>query len=281
VKSLYTANRLAKTADDEPQMRMGKMSGFGALLKEWRGIRRMSQLDLALSAQVSARHVSFLETGRARASRDMALRLGEELQMPLAARNQLLLAAGFAPAFGGGELKDEDRAPLAQAIEWMLERHAPFPAIAIDHHWILKAMNPPAAALLTSVGVQLDDSLIDALCANEALRGALVNLEEVEALTLMRLRNELSHLGKAPVLQQAMQQLQRRVAAHSRPVLEQMPAVIPTHYRFNGLDLKLFSTLTQFTSTGDLAMSELRLEMMFPVDHETKQALLALFRPTA
>ncbi|UWS78167.1 helix-turn-helix transcriptional regulator [Phaeobacter sp. G2] len=255
------------------------MSGFGDMLKEWRGLRRISQLDLALSAQVSARHLCFLETGRARASRDMALRLAQELQMPLAARNQLLHAAGFSPAFGGGTLNDADRAPLAQAVDWMLERHAPFPAIAIDHHWVLKAMNPPAAALLTSAQLQLGDSLIDALTTNEALRGALVNLEEVEALTLMRLRSELAHLGKAPVLQQAVQRLQRRVAAHSRPVSEEMPAVIPTHYRFNGLDLKLFSTLTQFTSTGDLAMSELRLEMMFPADSATKQALLALFTP--
>ena len=130
------------------------MNGFGDMLKEWRGLRRMSQLDLAHSAQVSARHLSFLETGRARASRDMALRLAQELQMPLAARNQLLHAAGFSPAFGGGTLNDADRAPLAQAVDWMLERHAPFPAIAIDHHWVLKAMNPPASALLASAAAR-------------------------------------------------------------------------------------------------------------------------------
>ncbi|OIQ45162.1 MAG: transcriptional regulator [Roseobacter sp. MedPE-SW] len=253
------------------------MGSVGEILKEWRSIRRMSQLDLALSAEVSARHVSFLETGRARASRDMILQLGAVLQMPLAAQNQFLLAAGLAPAFGSERLRDQDRAPLEQAVTWTLERHAPFPAMAIDHHWVLKAMNAPAAALLTGAGIELGDSLIDALAENETLRSGLVNLAEVEALTLMRLRSELAHLGKAPVLQRAVAQLQQRVAAQSGPVLDQMPAVIPTHYRFNGLDLKLFSTLTQFTSTGDLAMSELRLEMMFPADDATKSLLMGLF----
>ncbi len=253
------------------------MSGFGKILKEWRSIRRMSQLDLALSAEVSARHVSFLETGRARASRDMVLQLGAVLQMPLVVQNQLLLAAGLAPAFGGDGLRDQDRAPLEQAVTWMLERHAPFPAMAIDHHWVLKATNPPAAALLTGAGIELGDNLVDALVENETLRAGLVNLAEVEALTLLRLRSELAHLGKAPILERAIAQLQRRVRAHFHPVLQDIPAVIPTHYRFNGLDLKLFSTLTQFTSTGDLAMSELRLEMMFPADDATKNLLMELF----
>ncbi|MEP2717262.1 helix-turn-helix domain-containing protein [Pseudophaeobacter sp.] len=253
------------------------MVSFGGVLKEWRGIRRMSQLDLALSAEVSSRHVSFLETGRAKPSRDMVLRLGEELQMPLGARNQLLLAAGLAPAYGATKLAEADRAPLQQAVDWMLQRHAPFPALAIDHHWVLRAMNPPAAALLSTSGLQLGDSLIDALCSNDQLRASLVNLEQVEALTLQRLRSELANLGKDAVLEAAVARLQHRVAAQPKQDLGEMPAVIPTHYRFNGLELKLFSTLSQFTSTGDIAMSELRLEMMFPADNPTKEVLLALF----
>ncbi len=250
---------------------------FGGILKEWRGIRRMSQLDLALSAEVSSRHISFLETGRARASRDMVLRLGEGLQMPLGARNQLLLSAGLAPAYGETALDEAQRAPLQQAVEWMLGRHAPYPAMALDHCWILQAMNPPAKALLIATGLRPGDSLIDALCDNDLVRRALVNLQEVEALTLIRLRTELAHMGKNPVLERAAARLQRRVSAHDRPVLEELPAVIPTHYRLNDLELKLFSTLSQFASTGDVAMSELRVEMMFPADEKTKEVLLTLF----
>lgn len=250
---------------------------FGGILKEWRGIRRMSQLDLALSAEVSSRHISFLETGRAKASRDMALRLGEELQMPLGVRNQLMLSAGLAPAYGRAPISATERAPLQQAVDWMLERHAPFPALAIDHHWVLQAMNPPAAALLAASGLQLGDSLIDALTENQQLRNGLANLEEVEALILHRLRSELANLGKDAVLERAVARLHRRVGAQGWQGPGEMPAVIPTHYRFNGLDLRLFSTLSYFTSTGDVAMSELRLEMMFPADEASKQTLLSLF----
>ncbi|WP_122075993.1 helix-turn-helix transcriptional regulator [Pseudophaeobacter sp. EL27] len=257
------------------------MVDFGGILKEWRGIRRMSQLDLALTAEVSSRHISFLETGRAKASRDMALRLGEELQMPLDMRNQLLLSAGLAPAYGSAPISAEDRAPLQQAVDWMLERHAPFPALAIDHHWVLQGMNPPAAALLAASGLQLGDSLIEALIVNQQLRSSLVNLDEVEALILHRLRSELASAGKDAVLAGAVARLQRRVGSQGWQGPGEMPAVIPTHYRFNGVDLKLFSTLSQFTSTGDVAMSELRLELMFPADAASKETLLSLFSGSA
>lgn len=253
------------------------MLDFGRILKEWRSIRRMSQLDLALSADVSSRHISFLETGRASASREMVLRLGEELQMPLGMRNQLLLSAGLAPAYGSAPMSAEDRAPLQQAVDWMLERHAPFPALAIDHHWVLKAMNPPAVALLSASGLQVGDSLIEALGQNQQLRSSLVNLEEVEVLILQRLRSELANIGKDAVMERAIAGLQRRVGRPLRQDPGEMPAVIPTHYRVNGLELKLFSTLSQFTSTGDVAMSELRLEMMFPADEASKQILINLF----
>lgn len=253
------------------------MSSFGTILKEWRGIRRMSQLELALSADVSARHISFLETGRSRASRDMVLRLGEGLQMPLGQRNQLLLAAGLAPAYGESDLDAAQRAPLQQAVDWMLQRHAPYPAMALDHHWKLQALNTPAEALIAATGLKLGDSLIAALCGNSALRAALVNLEEVEALTLMRLRTELAHRGKDPEMERIIAQLQTRVAAHDAAAPSEMPAVIPTHYRLHGMELKLFSTLSQFASTGDVVMSDLRVEMMFPADEATRATLTSLF----
>lgn len=253
------------------------MGSFGGILKEWRGIRRMSQLDLALLIEVSSRHISFLETGRAKASRDMVMRLGEGLQMPLGVRNQLLLAAGLAPAYGDSPLEEEQRAPLQEAVAWMLQRHAPYPAMVLDQHWQLQAVNPPAEALMGAAGLALGDSLIEALCDNDLVRGALVNLPEVEALTLLRLRTELAHRGKDEVLEQAMARLQHRVAERGTTLQEIVPAVIPTHYRLGGLELKLFSTLSQFASTGDVAMSELRVEMMFPADEASREALTSMF----
>lgn len=108
---------------------------FGAGLKEWRARRRLSQLELGLAAAVSARHISFLETGRARPSRGMVLRLCEHLQVPRAARNRLLTAAGLAPAYAARPRSAADLGPLADAVDWMLARHAPYPAFALDRHW--------------------------------------------------------------------------------------------------------------------------------------------------
>ena len=121
---------------------------FGALLKSWRGQRRLSQLDLSLAANVSARHISFLETGRARPSKSMVLSLAETLDVPRATRNVLLQAAGFARAYVQRDLAAGEMAYVRAAMDWMLERHNPYPGIAIDRHWNLLEVNACAAALL-------------------------------------------------------------------------------------------------------------------------------------
>ncbi|CUH87481.1 transcriptional regulator, y4mF family [Phaeobacter sp. CECT 5382] len=253
------------------------MATFGVILKEWRALRRMSQLDLGLGAEVSARHISFLETGRSRPSRDMVLRLAEALHMPLSARNQLLAAVGLVAAHGVKGLSEAERAPLQQAVDWILQNHSPYPGMALDRHWRLVACNSPARIMLQASGVHSGDSLIEALLGNELLRHSLVNLEEVEALSLLRLRTELAHFGRDPLLESAVERLQMNIAGHKTASLQKLPAIIPAVYRINGQELSLFSTLSQFASTGDIAMSELKVEMMFPADERTKEALLSLF----
>ncbi|SLN44378.1 Helix-turn-helix domain protein [Falsiruegeria litorea R37] len=245
------------------------MADFGPALKEWRTTRRMSQMDLALSAGVSARHLSFLETGRARPSRGMVLRLCDELSVPNAGRNQLLTAAGMAPAYASRSPDAEDLKPLKEAVAWMLDNHAPYPAMALNRHWQLEEMNGPAAMMLSASGLQLGDSLIEALVSNEALRGALDNLEEVERHTLARLRTELTHFGRDPVIERAVEALQARVSRDDAV----LPAVIPARYRMGDQLLSFFSTIAQFGTTGDLAMSELKVELMFPADDATRLAL--------
>ncbi|WP_027243988.1 helix-turn-helix domain-containing protein [Leisingera daeponensis] len=255
------------------------MAGFGGALKKWRQIRRLSQMELALSAGVSPRHLSFLETGRAQPSRGMVLRLSEELQVPPAARNQLLTAAGLAPAYVRRDLNDEELAPLRQAAKRMLERHEPYPAMLIDRHWHLLDMNRAAALMLGNTGITPGSSLIEALLGNAALRAALDNLEEVERHSLARLRTELAGFGADPVLEQAIARLQRSAAEPGGADGGVLPAVIPARYRMGGQVLSFFSTITQFGGTGDLAMSDLRIEMLFPADEATRGWLESMAGP--
>ena len=251
---------------------------FGAVLKKWRGLRRMSQMQLALEAGVSARHLSFLESGRARPSRGMVLRLSGELQLPGGVQNQLLTAAGLAPAYVSRDLEDAELAPLRQAAEQMMAAHAPFPAMLIDRHWTLLDLNRPMEMMLASAGIARGSSLIEALLDNAALRAALDNLEEVERHSLARLRTELAHFGADPVLERAVARLQEHAAGHAAAQEGVLPAVIPARYRMGGQVLAFFSTITQFGGTGDLAMSELRIEMLFPADEATREMMEGMAR---
>lgn len=193
--------------------------------------------------------------------------------MPRAARNQMLSSAGLAPAYAGRALSDEDMAPVKDAVAWMLERHAPFPAFVVDRHWVLQQMNRPAAMMLGVGGLSTGDSMIDALIGNPALRGAIVNLEEITAHAIARLRTESTHLGGDPVLDRAIVALTESMAG--LPGIEGLfPAVIPTRYRVGEIELALFSTITQFGSAEDLALSELKIEMMFPADAPTREVLM-------
>ncbi|MBX2853427.1 MAG: helix-turn-helix transcriptional regulator [Rhodobacteraceae bacterium] len=245
---------------------------FGEALKSWRTRRRMSQLDLGLSADVSSRHISFLETGRARPSRRMVLRLCEELEVPHAARNHLLIAAGMAPAYGRRPLSAEELRPAWQAVEWILERHAPFPAIAFDRHWKLLSVNPTAEMMMEGLGVKTGDSMILALAENETLRASIDNLEEVVAHLVMRLRTELTHFGDDQVLEAGIAALSETPTPTTAEI-GLLPAFAPSRYRMGGQVFSLLSTFTQFGTAEDVALSELRVEMMFPADEMTRNML--------
>ncbi|MEM8876775.1 MAG: helix-turn-helix transcriptional regulator [Pseudomonadota bacterium] len=249
---------------------------FGAELKRWRAQRRMSQLDLGLSANVSARHISFLETGRARPSRSMVLNLCAELDVPRSGRNHMLSAAGLAPAYGARTLSDADMAPVREAVDWLLARHAPYPAFAVDRYWVVQALNPAADLLMGTAGLKVGDSLMDALTDNDRLRSAIDNLDEVIRYGLQRLRTESAHLGGDTVLETAIDRLTRQVAHLPSSDAGLLPAFIPTRYRFGDMVLSFFSTITQFGTAEDVALSELKIEMMFPADIETRKAINAM-----
>ncbi|WP_294229283.1 helix-turn-helix transcriptional regulator [uncultured Shimia sp.] len=249
---------------------------FGVVLKEWRQVRRVSQLDLGLSAGVSSRHISFLETGRSRPSRGMVLRLCDELEVPIAQRNRMLTAAGMSPAYAERALSAEDMAPMRAAVEWTLKRHEPYPAIAMDRHWCLVAMNAVSERLMAGFGVAVGGSLVDMMVDSKIVRQALVNYDEILRHMVARLRVESAHFGHDPVLEDGILRMQSVLGDGALSVDGIKPAIIPAVYDFGGMRLSLFSTISQFGSAEDIALSELRIEMMFPSDEATRLTLEAL-----
>ncbi len=249
---------------------------FGAALKDWRSQQRMSQLDLGLTANVSARHISFLETGRSKPSRAMVMNLCESLEMPREARNVLLNAAGYSPAYRRRELNEADMVHVRDAVDWMLERHDPYPALALDRHWTIVKANRSAGRLIGASGLSEGDSLLEAMADIQSMKLLFDNWQEVAQHMMVRLRTESAHLGGDAALDSAAQKLASELSAAEVHVNGVLPAVIPARYRANGMVLSFFSTLAQFGTAEDIALAELRIEMMFPADDVTRDLLLAM-----
>ena len=247
-------------------------NGFGAALKEWRGKRRISQLQLGLSANVSARHIAFLETGRARPSRSMVMHLGEALDVPRAERNRMLDSAGFRPAWTARALEDSDMEPVRRAIARIIERHDPYPAFVIDRHWTVVTANRSGTMVLAAFGIGEGGSMLDAMTEPGRAEALIENWPEVAAHIIARLRTESAHLGGDPVLDKAAADLSRDPAL-TRAHPADMPAVIPARYRLSGQVFSVFTTIAQFGTAEDIALADLRVEMLFPADEGTRRAL--------
>ncbi len=245
---------------------------FADSLKDWRRRRGMSQLRLGLEADVSARHIAFLETGRSNPTRAMVIRLSEALAVPRSERNALLEAAGFAAAYRRRKLDDAEMASIRAAVDWTLARHAPYPAFAYDRHWCLMALNAPATALLGSVGLGSGKSLIGAFLEPGPFRDAIANWPEVALHIGARLRTESRHLGGDPVLDQAADKLAAETTGPSSPA-GALPAIFTTRFRAGDVTLSLFSTIAQFGSAEDIALAELKIELLFPADDATGRIL--------
>jgi transcriptional regulator with XRE-family HTH domain len=243
---------------------------FPDLLRHWRSLRRVSQLELALRAEVSARHVSFLESGRARPSRAMVLTLAHALEMPLAGRNGLLGAAGFAPAYQARPPGDRALALPDAALAWMLDRHAPYPGLALDRHWTLVRANKPAERLLGAAGIKVGDSLLAACSPDGPLRPVIANWPEVARYLAARLQTEIEHHGGDPVLAAHRDAI---LAGLRRPMPDPVSPILPVIYDLDGARLSFFSTIAHFGGAGDIALDDLRIELMFPADAATAAAL--------
>ncbi|MEM9349498.1 MAG: helix-turn-helix domain-containing protein [Pseudomonadota bacterium] len=246
------------------------MESFSESLKHWRAKRRMSQLDLAMEADVSARHISFLETGRARPSRDMVLHLSETLDVPFEARNRMLGSVGFAPRFGARDWDDAEMAPIRQAIDWTLSRHAPYPGVALNRLWVIERLNDPARRLFGALGAAEGVSMLD-LIMSPSVQGAIENWPEVARHTVLRLRSESASQGGVPALEDAAD----RLSEGAGPQEAGAPA-IPTIFILGTQRLALIGTIAQFATTADQTLEELRIELFFPADDAAAALLRAM-----
>ncbi len=249
--------------------------GYGRLLSDWRKKRRFSQLSFGHFADVSPRHVSFLESGRSRPSRKMVLKLADCLDMPKSEINRALLLAGFSPAYLARASNDADLAPIQQAIGRMLDNHMPYPAISIDRLWNITAGNAAAMKLLVDAGYSGYSNLIEALCGQTPQQSSIVNWQETVGLLLARINAEVLRAGSDEALKALAKKLTTHFERHgTNAAIDRLQAVIPTRFTIDGQVISLFSTIASFGTVHDIVLDDLKVELMFPLDNISKEYLI-------
>ena len=265
-----------------PPLRTDPTISFPNLLRQWRQKRRLSQLDLALSSDVSQRHISFLESGRANPSRNMILQLSETLDVPLRDRNTWLTAAGFAPVFRTRNLDDPQMGQVMSAVRMMLSAHEPFPAIALDRAWNIRMSNRPFDELGTLLGDDIwlriggdQRNLMRLFFHPDGIRPLVTNWSAVGPLVWWRALREAEALGGVEM---------RRVLDELAPFQDDhvlwsaaeaaVVPIMPFDLQVGDLKLSMFAVVSTFGTAQDVTADELRIETLFPADAETE----ALFR---
>lgn len=266
-------------------MKRGAVTGgaFGDVMREWRGVRGMSQLDLALTAGISTRHISFIETGRSQPSRAMVLRLAETLDLPLRERNRLLIGAGFAPRYRESGLQHEDLAPVCRALDLILRSHEPFPAFVLDRNWnilranlahrrLLSMLLPEAAGRepINAMRLALDPGM---------LRPMISNWEWVAHLLGHRIRRQMRMPDIAPDERRKFEEILDYPGVLDAMEEARAPldaaVVIPLQIALHGQRLSWFSTIATIGTPQDVTLDEIRIESLFPADEETARAARA------
>ena len=258
---------------------MSDAQGFSSELHRWRQRRGWSQLDLAGRADISQRHLSFLELARAAPSRDMVLRLASALDVPLRQHNALLLAAGFAPVWQETRLDAPELAQINEALDYVLAQQEPFPGVAVDRHWNLLKANGGAVRLVEFLVGPLDPNaavnMADALVAPDVLRPYLVNWQEVVRYFIRSVEADAAADGRP----ETAALLDRLLSYEGvRPLLKAQPEaavapVLPLHFRKGDVSLKLFTTIATLGTPQDIMLQELRIECFFPMDRATAGVL--------
>ncbi|MEM1414209.1 MAG: helix-turn-helix transcriptional regulator [Myxococcota bacterium] len=251
---------------------------FAALLKYWRGLRGMTQLDLALAADVSTRHLSYLENGRAKPSREMVLVLGAKLDLPLREQNAFFEAAGFAPPFPEPSVDGELDPPIAFALERMFAHHEPYPMVAMNRRYDILRHNHGFAKLIAPLGAEALSKPLNAfhMLFDPALaRPLVVDWPRTARALLSRLHRESLHRPKDPSLASLLEEM---LAYPDVPAEWRQPdfatASLPTFslgLRWGGATLRLLTTVTAFSAPGNVTLEELQIEAYFPLDEATER----------
>lgn len=254
---------------------------FGEQLRDWRQRRRMSQLDLAAEADLSTRHLSFVETGRSRPSRETVQRLSEALELPLRSRNALLVAAGFAPSYPERPFESEASAATREAVQRILDCHMPFPALAVDRHWRLVASNAAVPALMAGAADDLLTPPVNVLRLSlhpHGLAPRIANLAEWKRHIIERLRHQAAQSGD-PALEELAEELRGYPAPASKtpvPATVEVPIAVPMILDSPIGPLSFVSTTTLFGTPTEVTLSELAIETFFPADAQTGERLRQL-----
>jgi transcriptional regulator with XRE-family HTH domain len=259
--------RVTSTTVTPPQA--GEPVPVGKLLRGWRERRMLTQLELALRAEVSARHLSFVETGRSRPTSEMILRLAQQLDVPLRERNVLLLSGGYAPAFPANRLADPPMQAVHEAIEQVLRAHEPYPAVVIDAGWELVAANEAVPLLTEGAAAALLEPPVNVLRLSlhpEGMAPRIVNLAEWRAHLLDRLNRDIESTG-APALIALREELRGYPSPPpAGPQPDTRAILVPLRLRVRDTVLSLFSTTTVFGTPRDVTLSELAIESFYPAD---------------
>ncbi|MEV0320218.1 helix-turn-helix transcriptional regulator [Streptomyces sp. NPDC050658] len=247
------------------------MHTVGQLLRQWRHRRRLSQLDLAIAADVSARHVSLVETGKSRPSAAMVLRLADQLDVPLRDRNRLLLAAGFAPRYAERPLADGALTAARDAVERVLRAHEPYPAIAFDRRWNIVLANRAVEPFFAYADPELLRPPVNLVRLGLDPRGfarLVVNLADVRSMFRSRIRRQLAVAPDAELSALYAELLEPDAEATSS-LSAGSDVVIPMILRLDGQELALFSTITTFGTPMDITLDEVAIESYYPADAES------------
>lgn len=245
---------------------------FGDVIKQWRDIRRFSQLALSTESGMSSRHISFLETGRSKPSRNSVMTLARVLEMPKPAVNEALLAAGFAPEYKALAMDDADLAPAMNAIMTILENHAPMPAIVIDAGWNILGGNAAAQHMMQFLPFKGSVCVVEALLNDDPSHPCFLNWSVIATWSLLRLRVEISREGPHSPLADLYHRLVKdpRLKDIDLASFSHYGPVLTLQVRADDHVLTLFTMLAEFSTAQDLTLSERKVELFFAADEVTK-----------
>ncbi len=255
----------------------------GALLRRWRTARRLSQLELSLDADISSRHLSYVETGRSQPSREMVLRLADALEIPLRERNTLLVAAGYAPRYFETGLGAPEMAQMRSAIELILGHQEPYPAFLLDRYWEIRMSNlaAPRCTRFLLDSEPTESNMLRLVLHPNGLRPTMVNWEETAGDLIRNLHNQIA---ASPSDERAKDLLAEMLAYpgvpaewRTREIGAPTTPLLTTIFRKGDVELKFFSTITSFGTPHDVTLEELRIECSFPADDTTATACRELF----